>query len=61
MIAMIVGTGLALLALGYVLYPLLVGSTPRVRPGVMLCPKCGGRTEADASFCSSCGGPLVVP
>lgn len=59
MIAMIVGTGLALLALAYVLYPLLVEAKPRVAFGRTVCPKCGSRTEADASYCSTCGAPLT--
>lgn len=62
MIAMIAGTALALLALGYVLYPLLVGTSPRgTGSSAIICPTCGSRAEADASFCSHCGGPLVVP
>lgn len=59
MIAMAVGTVLALLALGYVLYPLLVGAKPRgVRADRPACPRCGIRPESDASFCSSCGSAL---
>lgn len=53
MIAMAVGAGLALLALGYVLYPLLA-------PGPE-CPDCGARTAADSTYCSSCGKALRRP
>ncbi|MEX1185765.1 MAG: zinc ribbon domain-containing protein [Gemmatimonadaceae bacterium] len=59
MIAMAVGTALALLALGYVLYPLLAGSRPREGNGAgAICPKCGARLHRDAGFCSDCGSPL---
>lgn len=62
MIAMIVGTVLALLALAYVLYPLLVGTKPRdADPSVAVCPKCGSPAEKGAGFCSRCGSPLVAP
>jgi predicted amidophosphoribosyltransferase len=50
MIAMAVGAALALLALGYVLYPLLA-------PGPE-CPACGARIEAGARFCGGCGSQL---
>ena len=26
-----------------------------------MCPKCGPRPEADAAFCSDCGGALTRP
>lgn len=51
MIAMAVGTALAVIALGYVLQPLLRGT------GQAACPRCGAGLETDASFCSSCGAP----
>lgn len=61
MIAMAVGTVLALLALGYVLYPLLAGSGHHEGNGAgAICPKCGARLLTDASFCSNCGSPLVT-
>lgn len=61
MIAMLVGTALALLALGYVLYPLLRGTKMREgsRPG-QACPKCGALAKPRASFCSRCGSLLVT-
>lgn len=59
MIAMVVGAALALLALGYVLYPLLAGTKPReVGPSGPPCPKCGAVSKAEASFCAGCGSPL---
>lgn len=59
MIAMAVGAAVALLALGYVLYPLFVGTNPReVAPSGALCPKCGAVSGAEASFCSGCGSSL---
>ncbi|MCR4339837.1 MAG: zinc ribbon domain-containing protein [Gemmatimonadaceae bacterium] len=59
MIAMAVGTVLALLALGYVLYPLLAGSGHHEeKRAEAICPKCGARLHPDASFCSSCGSAL---
>jgi hypothetical protein len=30
-------------------------------PGALHCPRCGPRPEADARFCSTCGGPLLTP
>jgi hypothetical protein len=30
-------------------------------PGAPLCPTCGPRPEADAVFCSTCGGRLPAP
>jgi len=60
MIAMAVGVALALLALGYVLYPLLVETGPRdVAPPELLCPKCGALAGAKASFCANCGARLL--
>lgn len=59
MIAMAVGTVLALLALAYVLYPLLVRANAGLGSVPSTCPKCGARTESDASFCSDCGEPLL--
>lgn len=60
MIAMIVGTVLALLALAYVLYPLVVSTTRRDRSdNRVACPSCGSPLEAGASFCSSCGSPVA--
>ncbi len=61
MIAMAVGAALALLALGYVLYPLVAGAKPREvsSPGPA-CPKCGALSKANASFCSNCGSPIVT-
>ena len=62
MIAMIVGAGIALLALAYVLHPLYAGTKPSASGGgARGCPKCGRPTEDDAGFCSNCGSPLVVP
>lgn len=62
MIAMAVGVALALLALGYVLYPLLAGTKPRaVGPSGSACPKCGVVGQARASFCANCGGRLLRP
>lgn len=62
MIAMIVGTAIALLAMAYVLYPLHVGTKPGVTGGgERICAACGSTTEKDASFCSSCGAPLAGP
>lgn len=59
MIAMAVGVALALLALGYVLYPLLSGTKLReVGPPRSACPKCGALARAEASFCANCGEPL---
>lgn len=59
MTAMIVGAALALLALGYVLYPLLGETESReVGPPGPACPKCGALSKAEASFCSGCGSPL---
>lgn len=59
---MAVGVALALLALGYVLYPLLSGTEPReVGPSASPCPKCGALGQAEASFCASCGGQLLRP
>jgi hypothetical protein len=64
MTAMISGMALALVALGYVLYPLIKASPPAARraaardapvPG---CSACGASAEPDAVFCSSCGRPL---
>ncbi len=60
MIAMAVGATLALLALGYVLYPLLAGTKPH-DVGQSACPKCGAFTEPEASYCSSCGTALLRP
>ncbi|HUR92066.1 MAG TPA: zinc ribbon domain-containing protein [Gemmatimonadaceae bacterium] len=58
---MIVGTALALLALAYVLHPLLAGTEPRPSAvGVRVCPKCGRAVEDDAMFCSNCGSSLVA-
>lgn len=54
MIAMAMGVSLALLAVGYVVYPLL-----RAGPG--RCGKCGTKMEAEASFCSECGTALELP
>ena len=59
MIAMLVGLALALLALGYVLYPLLAGTKAReAGPPGPPCPKCGALSRAEATFCSHCGSPL---
>ena len=59
MTAMIVGATLALVALGYVLYPLLVGTKPReVAPSGSPCPNCGALAKLDASFCAGCGSSL---
>ena len=61
MTAMIVGAALALLALGYVLYPLLVGTKSReITPSGSPCPKCGEVTPPEASYCSRCGEALPV-
>lgn len=60
MIAMIVGAAIALLALAYVLYPVYVGAKPSGGGReARSCQKCGAATENDASFCSTCGAPLV--
>lgn len=59
MIAMIVGAGIALLALAYVLHPLYAGTKQSADGGA--CAKCGSPTEKDGSFCSSCGAPLSAP
>lgn len=64
MTAMIAGMALALVALAYVLYPLIKAAPPTVRraaPGDTSapdCSACGARPEPDAVFCSSCGRPL---
>ncbi len=64
MTAMIAGIALALVALAYVLYPLIKAAPPAVRraalrdPSVPGCSTCGARPEPDAVFCSSCGRPL---
>lgn len=57
MIAMMAGAAVALLALGYVLYPLLAGMKPH-DVGQPACPKCEALSRAEASFCSGCGSPL---
>lgn len=59
MIAMAVGAALALLALGYVLYPLLVRAKPGMGSVTMACLNCGARAESDARFCSDCGQPVT--
>lgn len=60
MIAMAVGIAVALLALGYVLYPLLAATNSReVEPRVSPCPKCGTLARSEASFCANCGEPLL--
>lgn len=60
MIAMAVGVVLALLALGYVLYPLVAPTKPREGgPSGSACPKCGALSKPDARFCSNCGGVLL--
>ena len=59
MIAMIVGAGIALLALAYVLQPLYAGMKQSASGGV--CAKCGSPTEKDGSFCSNCGAPVSAP
>lgn len=63
MIAMLAGTGLAIAALAYVLYPLLKAGPPP--PGrsaspqpALTCDACGVRPESDAVFCSNCGRTL---
>lgn len=59
MSAMIVGAALALVALGYVLYPLLTGAQPRERdPSGFPCPNCGELTQPEASYCPRCGEAL---
>ena len=55
---MVVGAGIAVLAMAYVLYPLYAGA--KAITGERKCPKCGATTENDASFCSSCGVPLAT-
>lgn len=56
MTAMIVGAALALLALGYVLYPLLAGAKPgEVASSESPCPNCGALAKPNASFCAGCG------
>ena len=55
---MLVGAGIALLALAYVLYPLYAGTKPETGER---CAKCGSAIEKDASFCSSCGAQLSAP
>ena len=59
MIAMIVGAGIALFALAYVLHPLYAGAKPGADGGA--CAKCGSPIEKDGSFCSSCGAALSAP
>lgn len=62
MIAMVVGAAIALLALGYVLYPLVAGTKPREGgPSGSPCPNCGALAKLDASFCASCGSQLLRP
>lgn len=61
MIAMAVGIALALLALGYVLYPLVEGTGSREGKWAgAVCQNCGARLLPDASFCSNCGSRLVT-
>ena len=50
MITMAVGAVIALLAIGYVLHPLLVPGAP--------CAECGARSGAGARFCGRCGRQL---
>jgi hypothetical protein len=61
---MLLGLTLAVVALAYVLYPLLKAG-PRgaehsaaVDPAVSTCRFCGARPESDAVFCSRCGRAL---
>lgn len=59
MIGMAIGAALALLALGYVLYPLLAGTKPLdAGPPGLTCSKCGALARSAASFCAGCGWPL---
>lgn len=61
---MLAGIAVALVAVGYVLQPLLRSgrSVPPPSAGTIgarpACPECGARPEADAVFCSSCGRML---
>lgn len=50
MIAMALGTALALIALAYVLYPLIAefGASEQ-------CSSCGAKLEGGAKFCTRCG------
>lgn len=57
MIAMAVGAALALLALGYVLYPLLAWPS-EAAPGRAPCPSCGELNTPGAIYCSGCGAAL---
>lgn len=36
----------------------LIAARARRREGAVACPRCGPRVEADAQFCSECGGAL---
>jgi predicted amidophosphoribosyltransferase len=69
MIALILGTLLALSALAYVLAPLFTEPSPQPVTSIarrddsvqLVCAECGPRPEADASYCSTCGRPLGGP
>lgn len=73
MIALVLGTVLALTALAYVLAPLFADNVPawpaagvveaKTSPvqGFAICAVCGPRPESDALYCSTCGRWLGEP
>jgi hypothetical protein len=72
--ALIAGTLIALVALAFVLYPLLVtggssshaGNPPPLpgneasSSGEVVCDRCGARVAADARYCAYCGASLGI-
>jgi hypothetical protein len=67
-LALVVGTLLALAALGYVLWPLIKAAEEddaaeaeirRARAQLRVCPDCGPRPESAARYCSRCGRALA--
>ena len=62
MTAMVIGTIIAIAALTFVLFPLLMsGPTPGSGAGgeSRTCDQCGAHPEKDARFCSRCGAALA--